>query len=190
MARRYGYSRRDFLGAMGSSSLIGLGGPLLPRAAAWAAPSLPEVRFAYVASDANPEQAIHVFRSEGQGTWRLVQSVATRAPSSIAISHEGETLFVANRVRRYQNRPCGSVESYSMDQRTGKLKIISRRALALSAVEPEHVTVSPDGRFLVVCATAGGAYNLLPILPGGSLGNVAILRKETGSSIRAGWQDS
>ena len=190
MARRYRYSRRDFLGAMGSTSLLTLGGPVLPRAAAWAAPLSPPARFAYIASDSDREQAIHVFRCEGRATWSLVHSVATDAPSSIAVSQDRQTLFVANRVRRYQNRPSGSVESYGIDQRTGELKMISRRPLALSAVEPEHIAVSPDGRFLVVCATAGGAYNLLPILTGGSLGNVTILRKETGSSVRAGWQDS
>jgi 6-phosphogluconolactonase (cycloisomerase 2 family) len=148
------------------------------------------VRFAYVASDADRKQAIHVFRVGNEGAWAFVQSVATRAPSSLAVSNNGDTLFVANRVRRHQSRPAGSVESYRIDRRTGKLEIISRRALALSAVEPEHVAVSPDGKFLVVCATGGGAYNLLPILPDSSLGNVAILRKETGSSIHPEWQTS
>src|SRR5690348_11251867 len=98
MARRYRYSRRDFLGAMGSSSLVVLGGPLLPRAAAWAAPSLPAARFAYIASDSGPKQAIHVFQCEGPAGWSLVQSVPSDAPSSIAVSQDRQTLFVANRV--------------------------------------------------------------------------------------------
>jgi 6-phosphogluconolactonase (cycloisomerase 2 family) len=175
---------------MGSSSMIGLAGPLLPRVAAWGAASSPVIRFAYLASDADPKAAIHVFRVPADGAWTLVQSVATRAPSSLAVSHDGGTLFVANRVRRHQNRPAGSVESYRIDRRTGKLEIISRRSLALSAVEPEHVAVSPDGKYLVVCATGGGAYNLLPIHADSSLGNVAILRKETGASVNPEWQSS
>jgi 6-phosphogluconolactonase (cycloisomerase 2 family) len=147
------------------------------------------VRFAYVASDAD-NGAIHVFRVAAHGAWTPVQSVATRVPSSLAVSNDGDTLFVANRVSRYQSRPAGSAESYRIDRRTGKLEIISRRALALSAMSPEYIAVSPDGKFLVVCATAGGAYNLLPIRPDGSLGNVAILRKETGSSVDTEWQSS
>jgi 6-phosphogluconolactonase (cycloisomerase 2 family) len=175
---------------MGSSSMIGLAGRLLPRVAEWAAASSPVVRFAYVASDADSKAAIHVFRVPADGAWTLVQSVATRAPSSLAVSHDGGTLFVANRVRRHQSRPAGSVESYRIGRRTGKLEITSRRSLALSAVEPEHVAVSPDGKYLVVCATGGGAYNLLPIHADGSLGNVAILRKETGASVNPKWQSS
>ena len=190
MANKSGYSRRSFLGVMGSSSVIGLGGPLLPRVAAWAAHPSPVIRFAYVASDADRKGAVHVFRVGPDGAWTLVQSVVTRAPSSLAVSHDGDTLFVANRVYRYQNRPAGSVESYRIDRQTGKLGIISRRSLALSAVGPGHIAVSPDARFLVVCATAGGAYNLLPILSGGALGNVAILCKETGASIHPEWQCS
>src|SRR6266568_1543092 len=107
MARKSGYSRRSFLGIMGSGSVVGLGGPLLPRVAAWAAPLSPVVRFAYVASDADRRGAIHVFRVGPEGAWMHVQSVASRAPSSLAISPAGDTLFVANRVRRYQSRPTG-----------------------------------------------------------------------------------
>lgn len=189
MASKSVYSRRSFVGAMGGSSIIGLAGPLLPRVAGWAAASSPMVRFAYVASDAD-NGAIHVFRVAAHGAWSPVQSVAAKVPSSLAVSNDGNTLFVANRVSRYQSRPAGSAESYRIDRRTGKLEIISRRPLALSAVSPEHIAVSPDGKFLVVCATAGGAYNLLPIRPDGSLGNVAILRKETGSSVDPEWQSS
>lgn len=190
MAPKSVYSRRRFVGVMGGSSMLGLAGPLLRPIAAWAAAPRPTVRFAYVASHAAHEGAIHVFQVPSDDAWKLVQSVATRAPSSLAISNDGGTLFVANRVHLYLSRPTGSVEGYAIDRATGKLQLISRRSLALSAVGPEHVAVSPDGKFLVVCATGGGAYNLLPIHPDGSLGEVAILRKETGSSVHAVWQSS
>ena len=190
MAPKSVYSRRRFVGVMGGGSMLSLAGPLLHPFAAWAAAPLRLVRFAYVASDADSKGAIHVFQVRGDGAWKLVQSVVTRAPSSLAVSDDGRTLFVANRVTHYLNRPAGSVESYRIDQTTGKLQLISQRSLALSAVNPEHVAISPDGRFLVVCASGGGAYNLLPIHADGSLGEVAILRKETGSSVDAVWQSS
>lgn len=190
MAPKPMYSRRKFVGIMGGSSLLGLAGPLLRPVTAWAAAPSPPIRFAYVASDVAREGAIHVFRVPADGAWKRVQSIVTRAPSSLAVSADGSTLFVANRVHRYQNRPAGSVESYGINRTTGKLQLISRRGLALSAVNPEHVAISPDKKFLIVCATGGGAYNLLPIHPDGSLGEVAILRKETGSSVDAVRQSS
>ena len=190
MASKSIYSRRKFVGVMGGSSMLGLAGPLLRPIGAWAAAPAPAVRFAYVACDAHTKGAIHVFRVPEYGAWNLVQSVETRAPSSLAVSTDSGTLFVANRVDRYLNRPTGSVESYRIDRLTGELEMVSRRALALSAVNPQHVAISPDGKFLVVCATGGGAYNLLPIRADGSLGEVAILRKETGSSVDATLQSS
>lgn len=190
MAPKSVYSRRRFVGVMGGSSVICLTGPLLHPITAWATAPVPAIRFAYVACDADSKGTIHVFQVSAHGAWKLIQSVPSRAPSSLAVSADGGTLFVANRVRRYLTHPTGSVESYRIDRATGRLQLISRRALALSAVGPEHVAISPDGQFLVVCATGGGAYNLLPIHADGSLGNVAILRKETGSSVHAEWQPS
>lgn len=190
MAPKSVYSRRRFVGVMGGGSMLSLAGPLLHPIAAWAATPSPLIRFAYVACTGDSRGAIDVFRVPARGAWKPVQSVVSRAPSSLAITNNGRTLFVANRVNQYLNRPAGSVESYRIDQLTGKLQLLSRRSLALSAVNPEHVAVSPDGRFLVVCASGGGAYNLLPIRADGSLGEVAVLRKETGSSLDAMLQSS
>ena len=190
MAPKSVYSRRRFVGVMGSGSMLSFAGPLLHPIAAWAAAPSPLIRFAYVACNGDSEGAIDVFQVPARGAWKPVQSVASRAPSSLAITNDGGTLFVANRVTQYLNRPAGSVESYRIDQLTGKLQLISQRSLALSAVNPEHVAISPDGKFLVVCASGGGAYNLLPIHADGSLGEVAILRKETGSSVDAILQSS
>ena len=190
MVLRSVYSRRGFVRALGGSSMLSFAGPLLRPFAAWAAAPSRAVRFAYVACDDDSRGAIHVFEVPSRGAWRPVQSVTSRAPSSLAVANDGRTLFVANRVNEYLNRPAGSVESYRIDRATGKLQQLSQRSLALSAVNPEHVAVSPDGRFLVVCASGGGAYNLLPIHADGSLGEVAILRKETGSSVDAISQSS
>jgi 6-phosphogluconolactonase (cycloisomerase 2 family) len=140
------------------------------------------VRFAYVASDAEDAGGIYVFRVKGLA-WTLVQSVASESPSSLALSADQTTLFVANRRRNYQGRPTASVEAYRIDRRSGSLRLLSRRPLALSAIGPEHVAVSPNGKYLAVSVTAGGAYNLVPIDHEGKLGSVTILRKEIGASI-------
>jgi 6-phosphogluconolactonase len=189
MSRRYAYSRRGFLGVIGSSSLLRLAGPFLPRTSAWALPAANDVRFAYVASDAQDAGGIHVFRVNGPA-WKLVQSVTSESPSSLALSADQTTLFVANRRRNYQGRPTASVEAYRIDRRSGNLHLLSRRPLALSAIGPEHVAVSPNGKYLAVSVTAGGAYNLLPIDHEGKLGSVTILRKEIGASIHPEWQRS
>lgn len=189
MYRKYGYSRRGFLGVVGSSSLLGLAAPFLPKTSAWALPSANDVRFAYVASDAENAGSIHVFRVN-EPDWKLVQSVASESPSSLALASDQTTLFVANRRCNYQGRPTASVEAYRIDRHSGNLRLLSRQPLALSAIGPEHVAVSPDGKYLAVSVTAGGAYNLLPIDHEGRLGSVIILRKEIGAGIHPEWQQS
>jgi 6-phosphogluconolactonase len=187
MSRRCAYTRRGFLGVIGSSSLLGLAEPFLSKHYSGALSPASDVRFAYVASDAEDAGRIHVFRANGSA-WKLVQSVASESPSSLALSADQTTLFVANRRRYYQGRPTASVEAYRIDRCSGDLRLLSRRSLALSAIGPEHVAVSPDGKYLAVSATAGGAYNLLPIDHEGKLGGVTILHKETGASIHPEWQ--
>lgn len=189
MSENYGYSRRSFLGVIGSSSLFGLAAPFLPQTPAWALSAANDVRFAYVASDAQDGGAIHVFKVIGPD-WKLVQSVASDSAASLALSTDQTTLFVANRRRSYQGQPTASVEAYRIDQRSGNLRLLSRRPLALSAIGPEHVAAFPNGMYLVVSVTAGGAYNLLPIDREGKLGSVTVLRKETGASIHPEWQRS
>lgn len=169
-------SRRSFLGSVACSSCALLGARF--PVGRW---SLSAQRsFAYVASAGLSDQGIHVFRVEGQ-QWRRVQFVASSAPSSFAMSPDGQVLFVANRVSEYLGLPTGSVESYSVDARSGRLSLLSRRALSLSATHPEHLAVAPDGSHLVVAGTGGGTYNVFPIATSGLLMPFTCVRKELGS---------
>ena len=45
---------------------------------------------------------------------------------------------------------------------------------------PRHLAIAPDGQHMVVAAYGGGAYNVLPIKPDGTIGPVTQIIKEIG----------
>ena len=72
----------------------------------------------------------------------------------------------------------------------GRLTLLSRTALSLSATRPRHMTVSPDGKLLAVAAYGGGIYNLIAIAQDGSLGQVSMIFKNAGCGPHAQLQAS
>jgi 6-phosphogluconolactonase (cycloisomerase 2 family) len=107
--------------------------------------------------------------------------IASAKPAALVLSADGQHLYAANAVTSYGHLPRGTVEAYSVNPASGRLQLVSREALSLSATEPKHLAISPDGKHLVVAVNGGGAYNLLPIQADGKLGKVSGILKETGS---------
>ena len=188
MRDRLLWNRRDFLQVAGCASLSVMSTRL---------PSLSAVgkkgntaatpRFAYVGYAGESavvtngfSHRIGVFAIEGK-RWRPIGAVPSDHPSFLTLHPTERFLYVINEVDRYENLPSGAVEAYAVDAKNGSLTLLNRQPLSLSATAPRHMTVSPDGRALVVAVHGGGAYNMLPINEKGSLGRVSGILKETGS---------
>ena len=162
------WTRREFVrGAAGVVALCHL-----PHAAA----ATRRPRFAYVASG---QGSIHVFCLQGEA-WRRIQRVPATAPACILLSPTERTLYVANEVDTHQGLPRGTVETFRIGPSDGRLTLLGRQALSLSATRPRNMAVSPDGKLLAVAAYGGGVYNLLPIADDGSLGEPNSIFKQTG----------
>ena len=144
-------------------------------------PSASAPRFAYVgrAGKGANAGAIEAFAVHAGG-WRHLQTLTSARPAALALHPSRRYLYAANDIETYRGLPTATVEAYRIGA-GGELELLTRQPLALSAVHPRHLAVSPDGRWLAVAVTGGGAYNLLPIAPDGRLGPVAGIFKETGS---------
>ncbi|MFZ0515977.1 MAG: beta-propeller fold lactonase family protein [Acidobacteriaceae bacterium] len=94
---------------------------------------------------------------------RVLSALSSQRPSAIVRHPFRPLLYVANDVSLYQHQPRGTVETFAFDQATGALERVGRQPLSLSATRPQSLSISPDGRSLVVAAFGGGAYNVLPI---------------------------
>jgi 6-phosphogluconolactonase len=161
--------RRRFLQVAGSASLLSAVGGRL----GWAASRPGAAKFAYIGT----EHAIHVYSIDERLVER--QTVPSARPVAMAISRG--RLYVANGVSQYGYLPRGIVEAYAMDAVTGRLELLSRMPLSLSAISPRDLAVAPNGRSVVVAAHGGGAYNVFPLDEDGRLESVSGILKEIGS---------
>ena len=164
---REGWTRREFV--RGAAGLVAL--PYLP---------LPSPRFAYVASG---EGAVHVFLVQGEH-WTKIQRVSSPAPACVLLSPSRQTLYVANELEAHEGLPRGTVEAFRIDPLDGRLTLLSRRPLSLSATRPRHMALSPDGKLLAVAAYGGGIYNVFSVAEDGSLDRPAFSKTQVVEAIR------
>jgi 6-phosphogluconolactonase len=162
------WTRREFV--RGVAGVVAL--PHLP--AAVVATGAPE--FAYVAS---AQGSLHVFRLRGE-VWTPTQQVPSRAPACVLLSPAQQTLYVANEVEIHEGMPRGTVEAFHIDPLDGRLTLLGRQPLSLSATHPRHMALSPDGKLLAVAAYGGAIYNLFSVAEDGSLGGVSSIFKQAG----------
>lgn len=186
MTRHLLWNRRTFLQRLGYFTGIGV---VRPRAV-WSffknptplpgsdpIGERPGSLFAYVGSW---EHGIQVFNVERNG-WKLSQTIASDKPSCLALHPSRKFIYAVNEIDEYQGLPTGTVEAYSIDARDGRLTLLNRQPLSLSATAPRHLAVSPDGSKLIVAVHGGGSYNVLPVRADGSLQRVSGILKEVGA---------
>jgi 6-phosphogluconolactonase (cycloisomerase 2 family) len=107
----------------------------------------------------------------------------------MALHPSGQRLYALNGVSTYQGLPCGSVQTFSVDEKNGQLASLGSQPLSLSATMPRQLTLSPDGKWLAVAVSGGGSYNLLPVLADGQAGRPCGILKETGCGLVPRHQD-
>lgn len=174
------WSRREFVQWMGFSSIAsaGMGTSLLAEPTGRS-----QAKFAYIAAKDGADEGIHTYAA-GARSWHRLQTVESARPTSLTLSADRRTLYAVNEIDSHKGLPAGTVEAYAIEA-DGRLRLLNRRELALSAIHPQHAAVTPDGRQLVVAVRGGGAYNVLPIEEGGDLGRVSAILKEVGSDRSA-----
>jgi 6-phosphogluconolactonase (cycloisomerase 2 family) len=169
-------NRRAFLAGMG------LGGAIFAL--------FPHVRSIFESGDEELLFCVGSFGATDAGTLHLVQIQRDKAcvlnthpsarPAAVVRHPFRPLVYVANDVSLYQHQPRGTVETFAFDQATGKLELVGRQPLSLSATQPRSLAISPDGRRLVVAAFDGGAYNVLPIDESGLPAAPATILKQVG----------
>ncbi|WP_131996444.1 lactonase family protein [Acidipila rosea] len=179
------YSRRLFLQGAASLALAERLRTIAPTAQAFAKQKRPmEARLAFVASCSMRGDKIQAF-SIAKDRWTHVDSVASRAPSSVVLHPGKHCFYVANEVDSFRDLPRGTIEAYGFDPASGKLTLLDRKELSLSGINPRQLAISPGGDSLAVAIHGGGAYNVFPIRADGALGDVGGIFKEIGSGPRS-----
>ncbi len=116
------------------------------------------------------------------GDLSLIQTIAGKeSPNFLAVHPHGKFLFSVNSQGLDQMKQWGSVTSYAIDQKTGKLSMINEQPSYGKG--PCHVSVYPTGKWIFVSNYSDGIVTILPITQDGKIGVSSQRLQLVGSSI-------
>ena len=115
-------------------------------------------------------RGIHLFqvdRITGAMTPAGIHEMGT-SPSCLVINEDGTRLYSANETDRVGDKKEGTISSFAIHSKTGKLKLLN--TVVSGGAGPTYVSLHPSGKFLLVANYFGGSVSVLPIKPDGRLG--------------------
>lgn len=127
-------------------------------------------------------RGIHIFttsRDKGELTAAGVVELGT-SPSHLVANATGTRLYSANETDRVNKEkpPHGSVSSFSIDPKTGGLKLLN--TVTSGGAGPTFVSLHQSGKWLFVANYFGGSVAVLPIQEDGSLGEPSDVKVDEG----------
>lgn len=159
------WNRRAFLTALGSTAALAATPGIVDFA---------KIKSRNLAFVATPD-GIHTMRFIAD-EWQTTHLTAATQPSALTLSPNSKTLYATTAINQSNNLPTGSVTSYRIAP-NGSLQLTGNAAMALAAVRPYAIAISPDGTLLAT-ASEGGIVSLLALAPDGTPGPVIAARKE------------
>lgn len=128
-------------------------------------------------------KGIYVMEFErSSGNLNIIQTIAGKeSPSFLAVHPQGKFLFSVNRQGLDQMPQWGSVTSYAIDQKSGKLSIINEQPAYGKG--PCHISVYPTGKWIFVSNYSDGIVSILPVTQDGKIGVSSQRMQLVGSSV-------
>src|ERR1700728_1697815 len=95
----------------------------------------------------------------------------TASPSFLAVDPALHYLFAANEIGDYNGTKSGSVSSFAMDRRSGKLTALN--TVTSRGADPCFVSVDKGGKNILVANYTGGSVAVFPVKADGKLGEAS-----------------
>jgi len=105
----------------------------------------------------------------------------TPNPSFLAVDSASRFLFAVNEIADYKGGSGGSVTSFAINRRSGKLT--ARNTIASRGADPCHLTVSNNGKSVLAANYSSGSVAVLPVQDNGALGEASDFVQHHGSSV-------
>src|ERR1700719_259884 len=102
-------------------------------------------------------------------------------PSFVAVHPSGKYLYAVNEVGEVGGQKRGAVGAFTIDDRTGALKLLNQ--VATRGAGPCHISLDRTGKYVLVANYDGGSVASFPVREDGSLGEVAGFVQHSGSSV-------
>jgi 6-phosphogluconolactonase len=128
-------------------------------------------------------KGIHAFRLDS-ATGRLTSmGLATEAvnPTFVTASADGRFLYATKEVTRHEGQESGSVKSFSINRKTGKLRFLNE--VASGGTIPCYVALDKTGRYAMVANYGSGSVEVIEVRGDGRLGKVTAFDQYAGSGV-------
>ena len=116
-----------------------------------------------------------------------INSADLQNASYLTISADGKYLYAVSEVGKYEGESSGAVAAFSLDTATGSMKLLNK--VATHAAGSCHLTLSHDGKTLIVANYSGGAASIFPVKEDGSLEEASQVLRYEGKGPYPGRQD-
>jgi len=171
-------SRRAFLAG---AAAVAVSGQILSRTAY---PELYAPAFLHLAACAAAKGHVHTYAIAGDRC-EFFGSTSVDSFAAYATHPTLPVLYVARDCSQWEHLPRGVIETYQVERSAHPLRLVMQTPMALSATGPRALAVSSCGRYLLVSASTGRAWNAFVLDIVGIPASVAIARKETGTVLES-----
>jgi 6-phosphogluconolactonase len=126
-------------------------------------------------------KGIYVYElNRAKGSLKLIQTINdASSPTWLEIHPNKRFLYAVNRGSVDGNENSGSVSSYAIDQKTGKLTFLNH--VSSYGKDPCHIAIDRSGELAFISNYNEGNFVVLPILQDGWLGALTDSKKYSGS---------
>lgn len=185
------YTRRDFLktaavGTIGST----LSAPIFGQQLSGKNSKEMLVYIGTYTSGKSQSEGIYIYKlnlaSGDLKPYKTVKNVVE--PSFLTIDKTGKYLYAVNETVEYEGKPSGAVSAFAINRMTGELEFLNKQPSLGGA--PCHVSVSDDGKFVLVANYVGGNVAVLPVQTGGKLGAAIDSQQHSGSGANKERQEA
>ncbi len=135
-------------------------------------------------SGKSKSEGIYIYKFDAETgnlkPYKTVKNVVE--PSYLTIDKEGKYLYAVNETEVYEGKKSGAVSAFAIDQKTGDLTFLNKQPSLGGA--PCYITVSENGKFVLVANYVGGNVSVFPIETGGKLGASVDLQQQTAERVQ------
>jgi 6-phosphogluconolactonase len=118
----------------------------------------------------------------GTGKFKALGVAAETAdPSFLAVHPSGKYLYAVNEIGEFNGEKSGALSAFSIDRRTGKLKLLNQ--VASRGAGPCHISLDKTGNYILVANYDSGTVAVFPVQKDGQLGKYTGFAQHAGSSV-------
>jgi 6-phosphogluconolactonase len=147
----------------------------------------------YVGGYTNPKsggKGIYLFEFDPKTGAIKETGLAAEAqnPSFVALNEDHSRLYAIGEMPEFAGKKAGAVSAFAVDPATGKLTLLNQQPSGGGG--PCHVSITADGKTVLVANYGGGSVASFPVQSDGKLGEAASVVQHTGKGTDPGRQEA